>query len=54
LIADDEYLLNLDTQGSLRVLLVENPATASESLPSGHHLQTALKALSEAAGNCCG
>jgi hypothetical protein len=48
--ADDEYLLNLDTQGSVRVLLVENPATATESSPSGHHLQTALKALSETAG----
>ncbi len=48
--ADDEFLLNLDTQGSLRLLLVENPAIASEALPSGYHLQTALKALSEAAG----
>jgi hypothetical protein len=48
--ADDEFLLNLDTQGALRVLLVEGPAVASDPLPAGFHLRTALEALADAAG----
>ncbi len=48
--ADDEFLLNLDTQGALRVVLVEGPAVASDPLPAGFHLRTALEALADAAG----
>ncbi len=48
--ADDEFLLNLDTQGALRVLLAQGPAVASDPLPAGHHLLTALEALADAAG----
>ncbi len=47
---DDEFLLNLDTQGVLRVLLVEGPAIASDPLTSGFHLRTAFEALADAAG----
>jgi hypothetical protein len=48
--ADDEFLLNLDTQAAPRVLVVQGPATASDPLPAGHHLRTALEALADAAG----
>ncbi len=47
---DDEFLLNLDTAGALRVLVVEGPATAAEPLPAGFHLRTALEALADAGG----
>jgi hypothetical protein len=41
--ADDEFLLNLDTQGALRVLLVEGPV-------AGLHLRTAIEALRDKMG----
>src|SRR6185369_8276441 len=50
LTADDEFLLNLDTQGALRVLLIEGPATAADPQPAGFHLRTALESLADAAG----
>ena len=48
--ADDEFLLNLDAQGALRVLLVEGPAGVASSDTPGLHLKTALLALSDTAG----
>jgi hypothetical protein len=41
--ADDEFLLNLDTQGLLRVLLIEGPA-------AGLHLRTAIESLRDRMG----
>jgi hypothetical protein len=41
--ADDEFLLNLDTQGALRVLLVEGPV-------AGLHLRTAIESLRDRMG----
>jgi hypothetical protein len=42
--SDDRYLLNLDSAGSLRVLLVEADAGEGEAR-SGHHLQAALESV---------
>ena len=45
---DDEFLLNLDTQGALRVALIEGPAAPSDLLPGGNHLKTALESYPRA------
>lgn len=43
--SDDHLYLNLDTKGSLKVLVVEGGKTEVESLRPGLHLRTALEAL---------
>jgi hypothetical protein len=48
--ADDEFLLNLDNQSALRVVVVEGPAGSVEADTAGLHLKTAIQALSDAAG----
>jgi hypothetical protein len=48
--ADDEFLLNLETQGALRVVLVDGPDGTGKADTTGLHLKTALKALSDAGG----
>ncbi len=42
---DDQYFLNLDTPAALRVLLVEPEESVDEELQAGHHLRTAVEAL---------
>jgi hypothetical protein len=48
--ADDEFLLNLDTEGAPRVVLVEGQATASDPSSSGSNVRAALESLAEAVG----
>ncbi|NQU12189.1 BatA domain-containing protein [bacterium] len=45
LASDDQYLLNLDVQGGLGVLVVEGDTTQIEQLRPAFHLVTALAAL---------
>ena len=45
LASDDEYLLNLDAQGGLNVLVVEGDTTQIEPLRPGFHLKAAVGAL---------
>lgn len=47
---DDEFLLNLDTQGSVRVLLLEGPASVADPVTAGLPLRTALESLADAVG----
>jgi hypothetical protein len=48
--SDDEYVLNLDTQAGLRVLLIEAPSTLVEREQPGLALRTALEAQAEVGG----
>jgi hypothetical protein len=49
--SDDHFFVNLDTKGSLRVLLVEPDSTAIETQRPGLHLRTAVEVLSAAGNN---
>lgn len=47
---DDQYFLNLDVRGALKVLLVEGDSTVVAPLRPGVNIRAAVRALSAAAG----
>ncbi|MBI2438418.1 MAG: BatA domain-containing protein [Lentisphaerae bacterium] len=48
LASDDQYWVNLDWRGYIRVLVIENESTQIPELQPGFHLRTALEALAYA------